>query len=228
MRGIEVINVPDYCREEVSDHALALILAMVRRLPRANADIQRGDWDQLRYRPIHRVNTLTLGLIGFGKIAQALARKAAALGMRIVANDPYAPPTLATTVTRLERDLLLGEADVVSLHVPLSNQTKGLIGDEALSRMKPGAILINTSRGELIDENALIGALDRGGISGAALDVTAIEPLPASSRLRGRSDVLLTPHMAFYSEESLQELQHTAADDVALFLTGQAPRNRAT
>lgn len=225
-RGIIVTNVPDYCRAEVSDHALALMLAMLRKLPLANADVQRGIWSQLSYRPIRRLSTLTLGLVGFGRLAQALAQKAQALGMQVIAYDPYAAP-LDGAVPRVSLDALLTRSDVVSLHAPSVPETRGLIGREEIQQMKAGAILINTSRGELIDEAALIEALDDSHLAGVALDVFAAEPLPASSALRGRANVLLTPHMAFYSEESLIDLQRTAAEDVIRVLSGEAPRYRA-
>jgi D-3-phosphoglycerate dehydrogenase / 2-oxoglutarate reductase len=226
-RNVVVTNVPDYCREEVSDHALALILTMVRKIPLAYSDIQRGVWDQLGYRPIRRLNTLTLGLVGFGRLAQALARKARALGMRVIACDPYATRDPVGEVPLVPFHTLLGEADVLSLHVPLASETRGMIGHAEIRRLKSGAILINTSRGELVDEAALIAALDEGLLSAAALDVVAVEPLAATSPLLGRPNVLLTPHMAFYSEESLIDLQRTAAEDVAHTLSGRAPRYRA-
>jgi D-3-phosphoglycerate dehydrogenase len=226
-RNIVITNVPDYCREEVSEHALALILAMVRKLSSAAADVQRGVWDQLGYRPIRRLSTLTLGLVGFGRIAQTVAGKAAALGMRVITHDPYAAPTIDPHVARRSFHELLSEADVVSLHAPLVPETKEMIGREQLRTMKAGAILINTSRGELIDESALIAALDEGHLGAAALDVVSVEPLPAQSPLRNRRNVLITPHMAFYSEQSLIDLQRTAAEDVARLLSGQTPKYRA-
>ena len=225
-RGIVVTNVPDYCREEVSDHALALMLALVRKLPLANADVHRGVWKQLGYRPIRRLNTLTLGLVGFGRLARALARKALALGLRVIAHDPYAAADAASEVQLLPLDALLAEADVISVHAPHVPGAPALIGRAELQRMKAGAILINTSRGELIDEAALVAALEAQHLAGAALDVLAVEPLAADSPLRGRPDVLLTPHMAFYSEESLVDLQRSAADEVARVLAGQAPHHR--
>jgi D-3-phosphoglycerate dehydrogenase len=225
-RGIVVTNVPDYCREEVSDHALALILSMIRKIPIANADVQRGCWNQLAYRPIRRINGIALGLIGFGRVAQALARKAVALGMRVIASDPYAHSSAACPVQLVDLDSLLTEADVISIHAPLTPQTRGLIGYDVLRKTKRGAVLVNTSRGELVDESALIAALDDGRLAGAALDVIAGEPLAGDSPLRGRTNVLVTPHMAFYSEESLEELQRTAAEDVVRTLSGKSPRHR--
>jgi D-3-phosphoglycerate dehydrogenase len=225
-RGVVVTNVPEYCREEVSDHVLALMLALLRKIPLANADVQDGSWAQLRYRPIRRINTLVLGLVGFGRLARTLAGKAAALGMRVIATDPYAEPGAATTVALVDPSELLAQADVVSIHAPLTPATRGMIDARALLQMKRGAILINTSRGELIDEEALAAALDSGQLSGAGLDVVTHEPLARNSALRGRRNVLLTPHMAFYSEESLLQLQRTAAEDVVRVLSGQPPHHR--
>lgn len=225
-RSIVVTNVPDYCRHEVSEHALCLMLALVRKLVQASADVQRGDWHQLGYRPVRRVNGMTLGLVGFGRIAQSLAQKAMGLGMRAVTSDPYVPAIVDPSVQRVSLGDLFEQADIVSLHVPLLPETRGLIERESLSRMKRGVILINTSRGELIDESALAEALDSNHVAGAGLDVLCAEPLAPKSPLGNRPNVIITPHMAFYSEESLVSLQITAAEDVARLLSGQAPKFR--
>lgn len=226
-RNVAVTNVPDYCRHEVSEHALGLILALVRKLVQASADVQRGDWHQLGYRPMRRLSGTTLGLVGFGRIAQCLAQKAMGLGMRVVTSDPYVPATVEPSVQRLSLPELLEQADVISLHAPLVPETRGMIGRDSLARMNRGVILINTSRGELVDEAALAEALDAGHVAGAGLDVLCAEPLSRQSPLRERPNVIITPHMGFYSEESLMSLQKTAAEDVARFLSGQAPKFRA-
>jgi D-3-phosphoglycerate dehydrogenase / 2-oxoglutarate reductase len=226
-RSIVVTNVPDYCRHEVSEHALGLMLALVRKLVQASADVQRGHWHQLGYRPVRRLHGMTLGLVGFGRIAQSLANKAMGLGMRVVTSDPYVPGHVEPSVQRLTLNELFLHADIVSLHVPLVPETRGMIGRESLERMKAGVILINTSRGELIDESALAKALDSKHLAGAGLDVLCAEPLPRESPLRDRANVIITPHMAFYSEDSLVSLQITAAEDVARFLSGQEPKFRA-
>jgi D-3-phosphoglycerate dehydrogenase len=225
-RNIIVTNVPDYCREEVSDHALALMLTLARSISVANFDVQRGEWDQLRYRSIKRISAITLGLIGLGRLATALARKARALEMSVIAYDPFVTPDAASSIDMVTIDELLKRADVISLHAPLNENTRGLLGAKAFEKVKRGTILVNTSRGELVDEQALAAALDSGNLSGAALDVFSSEPLDARSPLRGRPNVLLTPHMAFFSEQSIRELQQTAADDVVRVLSGETPRHR--
>lgn len=222
-RGIIVSNVPDYCVEEVSDHALAMILASVRKLAPATRDIERGIWEQLRYRPIRRLREQTLGLLGLGRLARALAAKAQALGMRVIAHDPHAR---AVAVEMVSLEELLATCDILSLHAPALPETRHIIGRAALAAVKPGLVLVNTSRGELVDEAALAEALDLGRVSAAALDVFDGEPLDLSSRLRGRANVILTPHMAFYSEQSLAELQAKAVEDIVLALRGEQPIRR--
>jgi D-3-phosphoglycerate dehydrogenase / 2-oxoglutarate reductase len=217
--------VPDYCRQEVSDHTIALILCMVRKITEINADVQRGAWKQLGYRPIHRLSSLTLGLVGFGRLGKAVASKASALGFRVIASDPHIKDR-SGSVELMSLEALLQRADVISVHAPLLSDTKGLIGPAEFAQMRCGALIVNTSRGELIDEGALVQALDAGTISGAALDVFCGEPLPLDSSLRGRDNVILTPHIAFYSEESLVDLQEAAAEDVARVLKGEAPLHR--
>jgi D-3-phosphoglycerate dehydrogenase len=223
--GITVTYVPDYCMHEVSDHAIALILALARKIPLSNRLVQAGRWEMPAVAPIHRLAGRVLGLIGFGNIPRALAPKAKALGLRVVAHDPYvAREVLASAgVEGMGFDDLLAVADFVSIHAPLSPATRGLLNSQVLGKMKTGALLINTARGPLVDEDALIAALDSGQLGGAALDVVATEPLPESSKLLGRDNVILTPHTAFYSVEALDELQTKCAADVARVLCGEAP-----
>jgi D-3-phosphoglycerate dehydrogenase len=223
--GISVTNVPDYCSEEVSDHVLALMLSWLRFIPQAHADMIAGKWHQTDYRPIRRLNTLTLGLIGLGKLARAVARKASCIGMRVVANDPFVPADVMPEVERVERQALLAMSDIVSLHAPLLPETRRMIDHNALRQMKPGSLLINAARGGLVDEDALADAVESGIIGGAAIDVFETEPLQASSRLRSHPRILLTPHMAFYSEQSLESLQEQAARSVADILNGKGSAN---
>jgi D-3-phosphoglycerate dehydrogenase len=223
--GITVTYVPDYCMHEVSDHAMALLLALMRKIPLSNALVQAGRWEMPALVPIHRLAGRVLGLVGFGNIPRALAPKAKAFGLRVVTYDPYVSPTAlaAAGVEGVSFERLLEISDFVSIHAPLMPATRGLFNAEVFGKMKKGALLINTARGPLIDEDALVAALDSGQLGGAALDVVAVEPLPKESRLIGRDNVILTPHTAFYSVEALNELQTKCAADVARVLSGETP-----
>ena len=222
--GIAVTYVPDYCMHEVSDHAMALLLALARKIPLSNALVQGGRWEMPAVVPIHRLAGRVLGLVGFGNIPRALAPKAKAFGLRVVTHDPYASQqALAAGVESVSFDRLLEISDFVSIHAPLMPATRGLFNAEVFRKMKTGALLINTARGPLVDEDALVSALDSGRLGGAALDVVAVEPLPKDSRLIGRDNVILTPHTAFYSVEALNELQTKCAADVARVLSGEKP-----
>ena len=223
--GMTVTYVPDYCMHEVSDHAMALLLALARKIPLSNALVQAGRWEMPAVVPIHRLAGRVLGLVGFGNIPRALAPKAKAFALRVVTHDPYVSPEAlaAAGVEGMSLDRLLEISDFVSIHAPLMPATRGLFDAEVLRRMKPGAVLINTARGPLVNEDALISALDSGHLGGAALDVVAVEPLPRESRLIGRDNVILTPHTAFYSVEALEELQTKCAADVARVLSGEKP-----
>jgi D-3-phosphoglycerate dehydrogenase / 2-oxoglutarate reductase len=225
-RGIVVTKVPDYCIDEVSDHALALLLALVRKIPFSNAQVHAGKWAMSAVVPIHRLRGSILGLVGFGRIPQLVAPKAKAFGVRVVAFDPFVPPEVFTRadVERVDFSQLLNISDYVSIHSPLLPETRDLFNDEAFRQMKPTAYLINTARGPIVDEAALARALDAGELAGAALDVMPQEP-PVDSPLLGRDNVILTPHTSFYSEESLVDLQVKAAEEVVRVLGGQAPRN---
>ncbi len=225
--GILVTNVPDYCVDEVSDHALALMLALARQIVAADRAVRAGAWDVVAHAEIRRLRGQTLGLLGFGKIAVALSSKARALGLRVLAHDPYVDAGLIAHqgVEAVDLDRLLAEADAVSIHVPLSSETRSLIGERELARMKPTAFLINTSRGGIVDEQALAKALKAGRIGGAALDVLSVERPPLDHPLRKLPNVILTPHLAFYSRESVIELQTKAAEEVARALKGEPPRS---
>ena len=224
-RGITVTYVPDYCMQEVSDHAMALLLALSRKIPHSNALVQAGRWEVPALVPIHRLAGRVLGLVGFGNIPRALAPKAKAFGLRVVAHDPYASQQAVTGagVESVSFDRLLEISDFVSIHAPLLPTTRGLFNAQVFQKMKKGACLINTARGPLVDEDALVSALDAGHLGAAALDVVALEPLSKESRLIGRDNVVLTPHTAFYSVEALNELQTKCAADVARVLSGEAP-----
>jgi D-3-phosphoglycerate dehydrogenase len=224
---ILVTNVPDYCIDEVSDHALALLLALARHVHAAHGAVRDGAWDVVAHASIRRLRGQTLGLLGFGKIAKAVASKVQPLGMKVLVYDPYLDPALIAQhgVEAVSLDRLLAEADAVSIHVPLSPETRNIIGKRELVRMKPTAFLINTSRGGIVDEQALAAALKEGIVGGAALDVLSVEPPPADHPLRQAPNIILTPHLAFYSRESVVELQTKAAEEVARALKGEPPRS---
>ncbi len=219
--GMFVTNVPDYSLEEVAVHTVGLMLAMVRRLSVADALVRGGIWGIGGVRPIHRLSTMTVGLVGFGRIARRVARSVEALGVRIVAHDPFLPTT-EDLPTMLSLDDLVERSDIISLHVPLTAETRDLFGAERIARMRPGAMLINTSRGPLVDFDALADGLRSGHLSGAALDVFPTEPFEPG-RLRDVPNLISTPHMAYYSEESIQESQRKAATQIAKVLSGKDP-----
>jgi D-3-phosphoglycerate dehydrogenase / 2-oxoglutarate reductase len=224
-KGILVTNVPDYCIDEVSDHALALILALARGVVRLDRHVHAGSWTPTDARPLHRLRGRTAGLVGFGRIARALAAKLAALGLRVVASDPF----LSDDAIReggaepVSFDDLLASSDVVSIHAPLTPDSRHLLGERELRSLRPGAILVNTSRGPLIDVDALRSVLAAGRLGGVGLDVLEVEPPEADDPLLARDDVVITPHAAFYSEESLRELQRKAVEQVVEALAGRTP-----
>jgi D-3-phosphoglycerate dehydrogenase len=221
--GIQVNYVPDYCFDEVSDQAMAMLIAMARKIVLANSLVQSGRWEMPALVPIRRLRGQTVGLVGFGNIPRIMTPKAQAFGFDVIAFDPYAPDELFKkhNVRSVSMDELLAESDFVSVHAPLTPETKGLLNAEAFKKMKNTAVVVNTARGPLINETDLIAALDAGEIGGAALDVVETEPLPANSPLIGRDNVILAPHTAFYSVEALAELQSKAASDVARVLAGE-------
>jgi D-3-phosphoglycerate dehydrogenase len=225
-RGIVVTKVPDYCIDEVSDHAMALLLSAVRKIPYANSMVHAGKWEMPAVVPIHRLRGTVLGLVGFGRIPQLVAPKAQAFGMRVVSFDPYVPKDVfeRAHVESVEFRELLKISDYISIHSPLLPETQGLFNADTFRQMKPHAYLINTARGPIVDEAALAQALDAGQLAGAALDVMAKEP-PTGSPLFGRPNVIITPHTSFYSEESLVDLQTKAAEEVVRVLKGEAPKN---
>jgi D-3-phosphoglycerate dehydrogenase / 2-oxoglutarate reductase len=224
-RGIVVTYVPDYCMQEVSDHAMALLLSLARKVPFSNKLVQAGRWEMPAVAPLRRLEGQVLGLIGFGNIPRALAPKAKAFGLKVVAYDPYAAKDVFASagVESVSFDDLLARSDFISVHAPLMPATRGLVNAAAFAKMKKGALIVNTARGPLIDEPALVAALDSGHLGGAALDVVTTEPLAKDSALLGRDNVILTPHTAFYSVEALEELQTKCASDVARVLSGEKP-----
>ncbi len=222
-KDIAINYVPDYCIREVSDHAIALLLALIRKIPFSNMLVQGGRWEMPAVVPIHRIEGTVLGLVGFGNIPRLVAPKAKAFGMKVIAFDPYAKPELfkSAGVESVDFDTLLARSDYVSVHAPLTPQTRELMNAAAFAKMKKGAYIVNTARGPLIDEAALVAAIDGGQIGGAGLDVVATEPLAKDSPLLGRDNVIISPHTAFYSIEALEELQTKCASDVARVLSGE-------
>jgi len=220
--GMVVSNVPGYCTEEVADSALAGILVLARRLLPLSRDVAVGGWGEGVQGVGVRLRGKVLGLVGLGAIGRALVPRARAVGLDVMAltRTGELEPGVRQAASL---DGLLAEADVVSLHVPLSDQTRGMIGAAQLAAMKPTAWLVNTARGPLVDTAALVDALRRGALGGAVLDVTEPEPLPADHPLRTRDDVVLTPHTAFASDGSLAELASRAATNVADVLSGRLP-----
>lgn len=226
--GVVAANVPDFCVEEVANHAMAMILSLVRRIPQDHHQILQGGWGVNPFRPIYAPTDLTLGLVSFGKIARNLARKAAVFGFSIVAHDPYVDRAVFDEygVKGVPFDELLACSDVLSLHCPLIPATTHLMSRETIGKMKPGAILINTSRGPVVEEPALIEALKSGHLSGAGLDVFEEEPLPAGSPLRVFGNVILTSHAASVSEKAVEILQRKAGEAARDFLLGKDPVSR--
>jgi D-3-phosphoglycerate dehydrogenase len=202
---------------------MALLLALIRKIPLSNKLVQSGRWEMPAVVPIRRIEGTVLGLVGFGHIPRLIAPKAQAFGIKVIAYDPYAKPDVfrAAGVGGVDFDTLLKMSDYVSVHAPLLPATRGMMNAAAFAKMKKGAYIVNTARGPLIDEPALIAALDSGQVGGAGLDVVAAEPLAKDSPLLGRDNVIISPHTAFYSIEALNELQSKCASDVARVLSGE-------
>jgi D-3-phosphoglycerate dehydrogenase len=225
-KGIWVTHVPDYCVEDTSDHAIGLLLACIRQIPYTDMRVRRGAWDIHKEVRLYRIKGRILGLIGFGRIARAVSRKLRSFGLsKILVNDPYVEPSVIREAgcIPVSREEILRQSDYISLHIPLNRETRTLIGTAELESMKPGAILINTSRGPVIDQEALSKVLISGRIGGAGLDVFQEEPLPADTPLLKLNNVVLTSHIAYYSEESLKELKRKAAENVAAVFKGERP-----
>lgn len=227
-KGIYVANVPDYGSEDVAEHALALLLAATRRIATRNRDVRDGQWGIGQREPMFRLAGKILGVVGFGRISRCFVQKASGIGFkRILVVDPLLTDeqALQAGVTRVSLDTLCREADFISLHAPLTPDTHHLIGEAELAKMKPSAVLVNTSRGGLIDEQALINALLQQRIFAAGLDVFESEPLGAKSPLLQMENTLCTDHTAWFTEESVVELQSKAAHEVRRAFEGEHPLN---
>lgn len=224
-RGVLVTNTPSYCTDEVAEHTLALMLALGRRVVAFDRAVHSGDWSLAAGQPVHRLRGQTLGIIGLGEIGAAVARRATALGLDVIAHHPRRPAAdlRAAGAEPVSLADLARRADFVSVHVPLTDATEGLIDAAFLAAMKPTACLINTARGAVVDQDALVGALREDWIAGAAVDVVVGERLPADHPLLGIPNAIVTPHVAYYSEESLLDLGRLAAENVAAALAGTRP-----
>lgn len=225
-RGIAVCNVPDYGSESVSDHAVGLALAAGREIPRLDRALRAGRVDFPGVRPLYLVGERVFGIIGLGRIGSATARKAAGLGYEVICHDILAgdAPTFRG-YPHVSLAELLRRSQVVSVHTPLTELTHHLIGADELALMRRDAILVNTARGAVVDNVALAEALRAGTIRSAALDVTEVEPLPPGHELMALPQVVLTPHMAWYTEETYGELKRRTVENVATLLRGERPRN---
>lgn len=221
--GICIVNVPEYCLDEVSDHTIALALACARKVVMLNDAVKKGIWDFKISEPIFRLRNMKLGLVGFGNIARMVSLKAQAFGLSVVAYDPYISSSIMTqnNVKKVSLGDLLKEADIMSLHLPLTKDTKYMFTEKEFKLMKDTAFIINTGRGHIIKEEDLYRALNEKWIAGAGLDVIEKEPIDLNSDLLKLENVIITPHVAFYSEESLKDLQRSAAKGVAQVLKGE-------
>jgi D-3-phosphoglycerate dehydrogenase / 2-oxoglutarate reductase len=225
-KGIIVANVTDYSVDEVSDHAFALLLSLVRKVVKLNSEVKSGVWNFNLGKPIYRLRGRTLGLVGLGRIPQALAKKAQSFGLNIIAYDPYISQEVAhqLNVKLVELNDLFKQSDYISVHAPLTKDTRGMISDEQFDLAKKELFIVNTARGPVIDEAALIRALQDGKIAGAGLDVTEYEPIQPDNPLLKMENVIITPHVAWYSEESESELKRKTAQNVADVLSGYYPK----
>ena len=221
-RGIPVVNVPDYGTDEVANHAVALLLALARKLPLLDRQTRSGRWTVFEAVPVHRLAGQTVGILGCGRIGSRVARKLAGFDLRLLACDPYVA-TFPPGVEPVSRDRLFLESDYLTLHCPLNDETRHIIHAAALGQMKPTAVLINTARGGLVDTAALVDALRAGRLGGAGLDVTEPEPLDPSSPLLRMAQVIVTPHAAWYSEEGRTDLKRRVAEEAVRVLRGEWP-----
>jgi D-3-phosphoglycerate dehydrogenase len=205
---------------------MALLLSAARKITFYDRQVRAGKWAVPPGKPIQRVSGSTIGLVGYGNIARAVAVRASAFGMKVLFADPFIKQgQFSTPGDKVELDALFAQSDFVSLHPPLTPQTRGLMNDGAFGKMKKNAVLVNCSRGPVVDTDALVRALDAGRIGGCALDTTDPEPLPDPHPLRGRENVIINPHAAWYSEQAMQGLQAGAPNEVRRVLAGEWPIN---
>lgn len=225
--GIPVVNVPDYGIDEVSTHAVTLILAAMRKLPQTLKDVRDRKWNYALIKPLYRTYGSTLGLVGLGRIPSDVARKMSGFGMKILAYDPYAPSERAAAlgVELVDLDRLLKESDCISIHCPLTEQTYHMFNMETIKKMKPTAFLVNTARGGIVDGADLAQACLEGIIAGAAVDVVENEPIAADDPLLELDNVMVTPHLAWYTEEAIVSLKEKLANEILRIHDGEEPIN---
>ena len=220
--GIIIANVPDYCIDEVASHAVAMILTLTRKTAFFDRKVKSSQWDFRQGTPIHRIQGKTLGLIGCGKIGFEVAKRISAFGVKVMAFDPYIQRT-GEKIELTDLETVLRKSDFISIHCPLNESTQHLIGEQEFQKMERKPLLINTSRGPIVNEKALIQALEEGRISGAGLDVLETEPPDSKNPMLKMENVIFSPHVGFYSEESISELKRRTAKNVSDVLRGRWP-----
>ncbi len=225
--GIMVANVPDYCVEEVADHAMALFLALARKIVISDKNVKKGNWSLSYLKPLKGISEMTAGIVGFGRIGKAIAGRLTPFGLKILFFDPYLKESTITGNKKVDFDTLVETADVIFIQCPATDSTYHLFNREVFSKMKKSPLVINTARGKILDTDSLIWALENGLISGAALDVIEDESRVQEKDfpLKSYDNVILTPHSAWYSENSIRKLQQKAAEEVVRGLTGKRPRS---
>jgi len=224
-RGIYVCNVPDYGLDEVSNHAIALLMALARKLPQADKVLKSGTWGNGSIRPLHRMAGGTLGIAGFGALGRLVAKKMSNFSMNILAFDPYVDPAQAKElgVEMVDFETLCRRSDYISVHCPLTDATRHIFNRDAFKAMKNTAFFVNTARGGVVNGDDLAEAIKAGEIAGAGLDVYEQEPLSKDSPLLGFENVITTGHVAWYTEESIQSLQRKVAEETVNILAGNKP-----
>lgn len=226
-KGIYVCNVPDYGIDEVSNHAIALLLSLIRKIEQTSQSVKEGKWDYTIAKPVYRTKGKTLGLIGLGRIPSLIAKKMNGFGLDIICYDPYVNKESADEagVKLVNIDMLLSKSDYISVNCPLNKETRHMIDKDAISKMKDGVIIVNTARGSVIREEDLIEALKIGKIAAAGVDVTEQEPIAQDNPLLEMNNVLITPHFGWYSEEAVKSLQRMVAEEAVRVLDGNLPKN---
>jgi D-3-phosphoglycerate dehydrogenase len=222
--GIIVANVPDYCVDEVASHTIAMILTLARKTAFFDRKVKSNQWDFRLGKPIERIHGKILGLVGCGRIGFEVARRISIFGVKVLVFDPYIQRT-EESIEFTDLETLLRRSDFISIHCPLNDSTRHLIGEKEFQKMEKRPFLINTSRGPIINEKALIQALNKGTISGAGLDVLETEPPDSGNPMLKMENVIFSPHVGFYSEESISELKRRTAENVADVLKGIKPRS---